>query len=1189
MSGGTAERIRLPEPPEPLIKAVDGLLLDALGFEHEVIAGLPGKSPKMQAAELAKVLGLPNLTMWRNGRCAYSNDRPRPSYTPRQVNRRLLQLLNGQEVIEKRGHAHGAWRQNRELAKGLVQVWWRRETISPDLQLDLIKEALNRHAEVLEKEIERLRVKRDREAWSAAGLPGSAFEPSDPAAAVNVNRAAEPEVPDVDFPPALSRSLGGHATPLVLEAPAPALPVEARQSLFLRQVTWPNVCRRAYAERPILHRQILPDFRAFLASAAEARAVFKFPIFWIGGRSGDGKSVLLMQLCSAALAEGVAAHFARFTSPAAFFDWLEAQHQVNTLAGLNQPFIAVVDDLHKIPDWTRAIWLLESAATGQTHVAILTCSPTPERTLFLSDTDHVVQVTRSDSPQLRDEDYAILAQHLGLEMTPTNSSKSPLVERLFLSLPNVKARSLAAFAESLKSRVESRVDRANLLEQLTVMTLLDLGLPAQYVGSGNAAWLDELAAETQLHIELGEDGYRFGHPAIAAPMFEVLTSVPGKANPVELRLAKTLSPMLAAMPSLNGVVRILRQILARIPHTNLGDVMQLLQRLYELAPDSKVSSATAVAMIHQMNRQNLDIDRRWRSLARTLRDSRQTAPETRAHLASQLIAAKNPDEADFDAALRALSEPDVRPYMGRFLRSLLTAKARQLGWMFKALQPTLAWCASQPESRTTQELLFGYLAQYPQDTRLRRQALEYLRRTAPENVSSYSMVIAAKLMEEQAAELIRKWLRAHHGNVAGAHVLGALLAKPGNSWEQDALLFLRNAPRDPHDLAKVLRHLLPHMPFDPVIEAMTAQVARELMDDADVNFFRGLAQVGSRFNVNPHLAERLDVLWSGVERGDPPDEAFELIGSCWNRLAAERPEIPQRVEWMFRRMSHLQDASGAAPPKGSVANSLRHGLELVVAGGRHAHLYLPGALRYLDSALDTPLRGFVAARLLLFEHAEGVSAGELGEEVRQRIPEAVEICWAKADPRLDGVREGPFCAAALARARWEAEPDRVRELMRGYWQPSLRSGAARTMSAWLSVEAARQDALALLLDESYKLGSRWDTERASVVARNLDVAFEAVSSGMLRSEQARYLDYLLSTGIGDYEQNPSSAWAALQRLGNWPSSAERAIWRGILRSALEGATVTRDLYWDAFQRWQEVNNDEYCERIILSSDFGHSG
>ena len=91
-----------------------------------------------------------------------------------------------------------------------------------------------------------------------------------------------------------------------------------------------------------------------------ADEVSQIPTFWIGGRSGEGKSVLLLQLTQRILAAERAPVITYLGSSEKLPAWLESQRDIQggQANAASLPAVAVVDDIHFVSDpseWRGAI------------------------------------------------------------------------------------------------------------------------------------------------------------------------------------------------------------------------------------------------------------------------------------------------------------------------------------------------------------------------------------------------------------------------------------------------------------------------------------------------------------------------------------------------------------------------------------------------------------------------------------------------------------------------------------------------------------------------------------------------------------------------------------------------------------------------------------------------------------------
>jgi hypothetical protein len=135
-----------------------------------------------------------------------------------------------------------------------------------------------------------------------------------------------------------------------------------------------------FRERPDVFSALRQAFEGWWdkLKVEESRAV---PVFWIDGRSGEGKSVLLLQLVQHVLS-GTAPPVIVRLSPDELPAWVarqrQRQHRLNHEGW--QPIIAVIDDLHAVGDMEEWTQQLRSATDlAFPGIAVIACGPTPER------------------------------------------------------------------------------------------------------------------------------------------------------------------------------------------------------------------------------------------------------------------------------------------------------------------------------------------------------------------------------------------------------------------------------------------------------------------------------------------------------------------------------------------------------------------------------------------------------------------------------------------------------------------------------------------------------------------------------------------------------------------------------------------------------------------------------------------
>ena len=129
-------------------------------------------------------------------------------------------------------------------------------------------------------------------------------------------------------------------------------------------------------------------FDPWWREAITAEEMSSIPIFWIEGRSGEGKSALLLQLVQRILTSIHSPVISYLSSADELPDWVENQRDIQRgQADLGWlPAVAVVDDVHFISN--REEWEARLRAATDLmppRVVVLACGPTLERKIFQSD------------------------------------------------------------------------------------------------------------------------------------------------------------------------------------------------------------------------------------------------------------------------------------------------------------------------------------------------------------------------------------------------------------------------------------------------------------------------------------------------------------------------------------------------------------------------------------------------------------------------------------------------------------------------------------------------------------------------------------------------------------------------------------------------------------------------------------
>lgn len=285
---------------------------------------------------------------------------------------------------------------------------------------------------------------------------------------------------------------------------------QSRRNACRPPLLWKNVAAGLFWRRPALMAKALSAFRGWRFE--EEVQALRFPVFWIAGRQGDGKSVLLLQLVQ----ELQRADPAIVGLKAGPRDLADAVREIRRQreASPDLRFFLVVDDLSPGGDSQ----LKEDLATlSQTvgSVAIIACGPERDIRPFRSAMGTQFPVTEFIVAAISAEEKRDLCQWLGFDLARVRAEGDHLVAFLF---ELDEGMSIDDFAHRFRSRLTGRglfdqVRRAiavNALDQPADLALLDgvLDRFEHQLGGDQKHFGDDRFAD-------GEPGKRFSHNFIA--------------------------------------------------------------------------------------------------------------------------------------------------------------------------------------------------------------------------------------------------------------------------------------------------------------------------------------------------------------------------------------------------------------------------------------------------------------------------------------------------------------------------------------------------------------------------------------------------------------------------------------------------------------------------------------------------
>lgn len=340
---------------------------------------------------------------------------------------------------------------------------------------------------------------------------------------------------------------------LTLSAVRPAGVTKRRESVG-DVVQWGRLLDGVYAPRPELLRRVTEEYLSWISNTGAVAQRRRLPVFWIDGRSGDGKSVLLFQLAEFILSarpDTLVYQAARPDSLPALID-----HAHNT--SLDSRLILIVaEDLHRVTDVETFQAALKLTLDGdQSNVAVLACGPTPEKDAFIR-TNQSVEVSAWTMPSISAQDVSIFSSWFDTKIETINTlERTILVELLFAAQIG---GSLAGFASTFGNRLRT-FGVFETVCNIVAINALDIGGPAELFGStADRDSIERLAREDQLHFEWKQEGWGLGvrlvHGIIAWRLFEEWSNDPLRGPSIEVRLARVLSSILhiPQLPNVFGV------------------------------------------------------------------------------------------------------------------------------------------------------------------------------------------------------------------------------------------------------------------------------------------------------------------------------------------------------------------------------------------------------------------------------------------------------------------------------------------------------------------------------------------------------------------------------------------------------------------------------------------------------------
>lgn len=288
-----------------------------------------------------------------------------------------------------------------------------------------------------------------------------------------------------------------------------------------------------FRDRPRIFQLLWAKFTHWLQTleASESLVTDKTHVFWVSGRSGEGKSVLLLQLIAEFLRSGNYAPLLHLKSRGYFPRLLEMAPDYGTLSGytFNRIF-AVVDDVYDIRD--RDGWdddVRNACSLRTPPVALITCGPTEQLEQFASRLSDQFEVFSFQVPKLdMDECRAFLAWFeartgQSRDMSMFTTENCLLVQFTFELAQSVK---IPEFARRFKQRL-LHLNLFSAVRTILAVNALYMDAPLSLLSTDESRdALERLCENDQLHFFIREAdaesemaGVRLAHPHLSWLLF----------------------------------------------------------------------------------------------------------------------------------------------------------------------------------------------------------------------------------------------------------------------------------------------------------------------------------------------------------------------------------------------------------------------------------------------------------------------------------------------------------------------------------------------------------------------------------------------------------------------------------------------------------------------------------------------
>lgn len=640
--------------------------------------------------------------------------------------------------------------------------------------------------------------------------------------------------------PEAARRLSPYLGSVLTLSPVNRADVSKRRESVGDVVQWGRLLDGVYAPRPELLRYVTEECVAWISNTGAVAQRRRLPVFWIDGRSGDGKSVLLLQLAEFILSarpDTLVYQAARPDSLPALID-----HAHNTSLD-GRLILIVAEDLHRVTDVETFQAALKLTLDGdQSNVAVLACGPTPEKDAFLR-TNQSVEVSAWTMPSISAQDLSIFSSWFDTKIETIDTlERTILVELLFAAQIG---GSLAGFASTFGSRLRT-FGVFETVCKIVAINALDIGGPSELFGSAaDRDSIERLAREDQLHFEWKQEGWGLGvrlvHGIIAWRLFEEWSADFLRGPSIEVRLARVLSLILHTpqLPDEFGVqlMRSLNrrlEILLECPPTDLARFKQqifdeLLKNTYD-SPWALCFPVLAILAEYSLNDQSL-INPAHIALAERIVADTNAPARLRTMIAARLSILEFTNRimsGTYRVQAEAMVFDSVVGAHGATALQMLVDHAGSAPLLLEK------WVNAHPDVAAPKSFLCGALNLIGATPAVMRASLDWVRA----NWNGYRAIELLAILirinrDKETIDLAMKWVAENSEEARASDVLAALTHRNNNNEtvRELAAHWIRNHPKRPAAL-DVMSTLLrvPSKKLRSELRELTITLVREHWD-----------------------------------------------------------------------------------------------------------------------------------------------------------------------------------------------------------------------------------------------------------------------------------------------------------------------------------------------------------------------